>query len=331
MNGPGSEVAVVVIGRNEGRRLERCLKTVTQQSDRVVYVDSGSTDNSVAFAGSLGIEVVELDMSIPFSAGRARNAGFLHVCRSFPGTRFVQFLDGDCELAGGWLEKGHAFLEQHSEAAIVAGRVREHWPEKSVYNRICDLEWQTAAGRVAGCGGIFMVRVPVFQELGGFNPSVVAGEEPEFCYRLRQQGWVIYRIDQVMALHDADMTRFSQWWRRAVRGGYAYAHCCRLHGLEPERFRVRECARIWFWGAVLPVAAILLSCLISPVWSLLSALYPVQVARAFFRLAGRGLDGKTRGVIALLSVVEKWPQWQGQVRFIWQSATGQLPVIIEYK
>jgi hypothetical protein len=43
-----------VIGRNEGDRLKSCLQSLVPACDRVVYVDSGSTDDSVTFARSLG-------------------------------------------------------------------------------------------------------------------------------------------------------------------------------------------------------------------------------------------------------------------------------------
>ena len=69
-------IGVVVIGRNEGQRLERCLRSLAQGADKVMYVDSGSTDGSLQLAANLGVEVLALDMSTPFTAARARNEGF---------------------------------------------------------------------------------------------------------------------------------------------------------------------------------------------------------------------------------------------------------------
>src|SRR5689334_4384058 len=69
-------IGVVAIGRNEGERLRVCLESALRASPDVVYVDSGSTDGSVAMAKQLGVHVVELDLTIPFTAARARNAGF---------------------------------------------------------------------------------------------------------------------------------------------------------------------------------------------------------------------------------------------------------------
>ena len=64
-------IGVVAIGRNEGDRLRVCLTSALRDSNHVVYVDSGSTDGSVAMVRELGATVVELDLSIPFTAARA--------------------------------------------------------------------------------------------------------------------------------------------------------------------------------------------------------------------------------------------------------------------
>src|SRR5947209_8677700 len=95
-------LGVVIIGRNEGQRLVRCLKSLSVNVDDVVYVDSGSTDGSVEHATKMGVVVLSLDMSRPFTAARARNEGFATLIARKPKTSVVQFLDGDCELVGSW-------------------------------------------------------------------------------------------------------------------------------------------------------------------------------------------------------------------------------------
>src|SRR5947207_307333 len=60
-------LGVVVIGRNEGDRLRTCLSAVAGRNLPVVYVDSGSTDGSVATARGLGADVVALDLTTPFT------------------------------------------------------------------------------------------------------------------------------------------------------------------------------------------------------------------------------------------------------------------------
>jgi glycosyltransferase involved in cell wall biosynthesis len=212
-------LGIVVIGLNEGERLIRCLDSISGLYP-VVYVDSGSTDGSIEFARRTGIEVVELDRSIPFTAARARNQGFKRISEILPNIDFVQFVDGDCEIILGWFDTATSLMREERGISVVCGRLRERFPEHSIYNRLCDIEWNKPAGEVTACGGIAMYRVTDFIQVGGFDPSVAAGEEPELCARLRQLGGKIYRMPNEMALHDAAISHFSQWWRRAVRSGY---------------------------------------------------------------------------------------------------------------
>ena len=178
--------------------------------------------------------MVELDLKRPFTAGRARNEGFATLSAAHPELAFVQFVDGDCEIDPGWLNRGLREMETRSDLAVVCGRRRERDTQASIYNRLCDMEWDTPVGEAGACGGDALFRVQAFRDVGGFRAELVAGEEPELCARLRARGWKVLRIAAEMTRHDAAMTRFGQWWRRNVRAGHAYAECCRLHRVSPH-------------------------------------------------------------------------------------------------
>lgn len=292
-----AHVGLVVIGRNEGERLRVCLTSVVGLVGNVLYVDSGSTDDSVAMARSIGVHVINLDMSVPFTAARARNEGWRALLTLAPDLEFIQFVDGDCELISGWLGVASEFLSGNCGYAVVSGRLYERYPEASVYNRLCDIEWNAPIGDSDACGGIAMMRVVALRCVEGFNPVLIAGEEPELCLRLRGAGWKIRRVASDMAFHDAAMFHFSQWWKRSKRAGYAYAHGAWLHGAPPERHYVRETKRALFWGICLPSAVLFCTVFFSPWILFLLALYPIQVLRmthlpggwvqAFFLLLGK--------------------------------------------
>ena len=161
------------------------LASVAGQGTTVVYVDSNSTDGSVDLAGAMGADVVELDMSQPFTMARGRNAGWARLDEINPDIRFVQFIDGDCELITGWLELAYEVLESRPEVAVVCGRRRERYPERSMYNRLADIEWNSPIGEAKYCGGDAMIRVEALRQIGGYNPTLIAGEEPDLCVRLR--------------------------------------------------------------------------------------------------------------------------------------------------
>lgn len=316
-------MGLVVIGRNEGERLRACLESITHQFRHAVYVDSGSTDGSVALAKAMGAHVMELDRSRPFSAARARNEGWRALLHIAPGVEFVQFIDGDCAVVSDWIEKAEAFLRSHPHVAAVAGRLRERFPDVSVYNRLCDIEWDGPLGDVDACGGIVMMRVAALQEVDGFREDLIAGEEPELCVRLRKAGWTIHRLEADMAWHDAAMTRFGQWWKRTVRGGYAFAEGAWLHGAPPECHWVKETLRAMLWGAAFPVGILCLALFVSS-WALLLLLvYPLQVARL-----ARGPGGWTG---AKFLVMGKFAEAWGAIKFYCDLLLQRRQSLIEYK
>ncbi|MFK0310283.1 glycosyltransferase family 2 protein [Pseudomonas sp. NPDC090233] len=321
-------IGVVVIGRNEGLRLERCLASLAGRADKVVYVDSGSTDGSPARAAALGVEVLALDMTLPFTAARARNEGFACLQKHLPSVRHVQFVDGDCEVNADWLAKAQVFLDAHPQVAVVCGRRRERFPQHSVYNLLCDLEWDTPLGEAKACGGDALMRVDAFVAVAGYRPELIAGEEPELCVRLRAAGWKVWRLGAEMTLHDAAMTRFGQWWRRSLRAGYAYAEGASLHGAPPERHWLRESRRAWLWGLGIPLSIVLVSMLLGPWWLLLLLIYPLQAAR----LARRGgRSARENWLQAVFLVLGKFPEMFGQVKFWLNKFAAGKPVLIEYK
>lgn len=323
-------IGIVVIGRNEGDRLVKCLHSAIKQADNIVYVDSGSTDGSIAMASSLGVDIVELDLAQPFTAGRARNEGYFYLIQKYPHLELVQFIDGDCELVPGWLATALPTLIPQADLAIACGRRRERFPEQSIYNRLCDLEWNTPVGEAKACGGDFLVKVSAFNQVQGFNPSLIAGEEPELCIRLRQAGWKILRIDAEMTLHDAQMLTFTQWWKRALRGGYAYAEGSWLYGQTPERHWVKEARSIWLWGAILPSMLLILFPLTNGLSLGLILLYAIAIYRVFIYLQHQGLKQQNALCYAIHCVLSKFPQTQGQIQFHWSRLTGKPQAIIEY-
>jgi GT2 family glycosyltransferase len=322
-------LGVVVIGRNEGDRLKRCLDSLSGLMSHTVYVDSGSTDDSLAMSLGRGARVVELDTRVPFTAARARNEGYRKLMELHPSLEYVFFVDGDCEVAAGWASAAVQFFEEHPRVAAVWGRVRELHPERSIYNLLCDMEWSAfPVGEIGACGGNAVMRVKAFSQVNGFNPRLICGEEPELCVRLRKLDWLIWHVATEMTLHDASLIRFSQWWTRAVRSGYAYSQGAYLHGKPPERHWVVESRRIWLWGLWIPLSTLAGALLIRP-WVLLTLLvYPLQVARIAVKDGRPTARSWLRGGALILG---KFPETLGQLKFTRDRLRNVESPIIEYK
>jgi GT2 family glycosyltransferase len=320
-------IGVVVIGRNEGDRLVKCLESVKSSVDNIVYVDSGSTDGSIAAAEKYTQAIVTLDLNRAFTAARARNEGFAALTASRSDIRFVQFVDGDCILDPGWLAAAYAFIESQRNIAVVCGRRREQFPSASIYNQLCDIEWDTPVGETRSCGGDSLVRAAAFEAVGGFRPGLIAGEEPELCLRLREAGWKIWRIDAEMTRHDAAMKRFSQWWARSVRGGYAYAEVSWIHRSSPARIWRRETLRTIFWAGLLPMAICVCGLFYPPALAAI-LVYPLQVCRIAFK---RGAYSSLSWTYALFVTMAKFAEFEGIAKFYWRLSRRAPAVLIEYK
>ena len=315
-----NSVGIVIIGRNEGERLRRCLTSVHPTQSLVVYVDSGSTDGSTLLATQMGAHVVELDTSQPFTAARGRNTGFQRLIEIVPDIRFVQFVDGDCEIIDGWLDIAHEFLQSNQQYAIVCGRLHERYPEKSIYNRLCDIEWNGPVGDIQASGGIFMVRCEAYLDVGGMNVSIRAGEEPEMCLRLRKNGWLVHRLGFSMAWHDADITTFRQWWSRAVRNGFGAAavyHNTYGQVFAPQVMRARHWTATWLLTLMIIAGfSSKLSCSALPLLMfLIVGIYPLQILRMTMVSwkAGQDLQGALSHSFFIM--LSKWPEFYGQLLF----------------
>lgn len=320
--GPSSrprDIGVVVIGRNEGERLRRCLHSIDTAEHPVVYVDSASTDGSVALARACGVEVVELDMSIPFTPSRARNVGFAELRRRFEGVRWVQFVDGDCELIAGWLSAARDFMSNRERVVAVRGRLRERFPERSIYNRLLDDAVELPDSEIDACGGIVMMRCDAFEASGGFRADLFVGEERELCRRLRLSDGQIWRINRAMAWHDLDMMHFHQWWRRTKRTGFSNAQGMHLFGAD-DRSVGRHVWRAVAWAAVLPAVILAATWAFGAAALVALLLYPLQVLRMTLSMSGRFSHRLASATFLMLG---KFPELLGQIQF-W---TSRQPVV----
>lgn len=331
MHPPSPRFGVVAIGRNEGERLERCLASLASSGAPVAYVDSGSTDGSVAHALSRGCAVVVLDPAIPFTAARARNEGLARLLELHPELEFVQFLDGDCEVAPGWLARAVAELSSEPGVGAVCGRLRERFRERTVYNRLCDIEWDGPPGETSACGGNSMMRIRAVQAAGGWDATVIAGEDDEVCVRIRRAGFRILRIDAEMGLHDAAMTKASQWWRRAVRAGHCFAQGFAMHGGPPERLWLRKNLSILFNAVAVPLVALGAAWPTGGLSLLLLAWYPVSVFRTYRSSLRRGLPARDAWAWAISCWLSNVPNLVGVAKYVAARLRRRPERIIEYK
>jgi cellulose synthase/poly-beta-1,6-N-acetylglucosamine synthase-like glycosyltransferase len=327
-------VSVVVIGRNEGERLRRCLQSVSAMmrpdfDAEVIYVDSGSIDGSVDLAAAAGAHTISLDPERP-SAALGRNAGW----RAANGS-IVLFLDGDTILHPSFVTASLSEF-RNEEIAVVWGHRREIHPEHSFYNRMLDLDWIYAPGPTKYCGGDALFRRRVLERTGGFDEALVAGEEPELCRRIAALGHTILHVDRPMTGHDLNITQFQQYWKRSTRAGHAFAEVSERFKGSPQPFWTAESMRNRNRAITLTIllcAGVTLSLWLKDPW-------PIVLVCAIFLLLGLRSAWKARWKtddwVALLlygfhSHIQQIPIYIGQLQYRWNRRRGKRSVLFEYK
>ena len=330
-------VGVVVIGRNEGLRLQRCIASLPSDS-QIVYVDSGSTDGSADYAAKAGCAVTKLDIQLPFTAARGRNAGIFYLQSQDTPPEYIQMIDGDCMLDNSWIERAVIALDTNPKLACVFGRRREIDAKASMYNRLCDDEWNVPVGFIESCGGDALFRTSALIGVSGYRDSLIAGEEPDLCLRMQQKGWLIERISGEMTQHDAAITSIRQWWLRAVRAGHAYAEHVWIHRSVAFHSWKVQLLRIFFWGIAMPVAAVgaVVSVALhyiagTTMLALILMLYIFQFSRLFWRSRKGGYSWPDASKVAGLTLLGKLAEARGVMKFALRKIFGDASRIIEYK
>lgn len=329
------QLSVVIIGRNEGERLERCIRSVQAMNAppaamEIIYVDSDSTDGSPARAKALGARVEVVYPSKP-AAAIGRNAGW-----RLAQAPLILFLDGDTILHPDFVKIAQSYLQDHPEVAIVWGHRRELYPQASIYQRAIDLDWIYPVGLTEFCGGDALMRREIIETVGGYNPLLIAGEEPEMCARIRARGYQILHIDQPMTLHDLAIHRGSQYWRRAIRTGHAYAEISNLLRNTATPLWEREAHKNLIHAAAW--LTILIAGFSGALW--FHAWWPILLSlgllvslslRSAWKARWKSANRWTWLLYGLHSQFQHIPVAVGQLSYYYHRWRGQRQRLIEYK
>jgi glycosyltransferase involved in cell wall biosynthesis len=327
------KLSVVVIGRNEGQRLARCFESIarieTAGIREVIYVDSGSTDRSAELASRHGALSVIIHPERP-TAAVGRNTGWRRAASDL-----ILFLDGDTVLHPNFPRVACEALSMDDSIGAVWGHRREMHPARSFFNRVLDLDWIYPPGFTEFCGGDVLMRRTALVETGGFDEGLIAGEEPELCRRIRARGFKILHIDEPMTLHDLEITHWSQYWKRAIRTGHAYAEIsARFRNSNDALWSSEQKAnvkRFSWWAisfAVAVIASVRLGLIPFAFWITLLLLLSLRSA---WRARWKSDDLFTLLLYGIHSQLQQVPIFIGQLRYALDRNRGSSSRLIEYK
>jgi hypothetical protein len=253
---PIRRVSFVVPVKNDAGRLKRCLESIRGNPHGAVAVeilvaDNGSTDASSEVAQSAGARVLRLpDIGVSELRNRAAAAA---------SGELLAFVDADHVITSSWIASAvDAVSEERVGAtgAIYSAPPDGTWVQR-LYGALRGRTTRRADAVWLGSGNL-VVRRTAFEAVHGFDSSLEACEDVDFCQRLRAAGWRIVADPRLESLHLGDPPTVGALFRA-------------------ERWRGRDNLRVSFRGpmtwrdlpsVVIPV--IDLACLGLLLWGLLT-------------------------------------------------------------
>jgi len=304
-------ISVVVIGINISEKVVNCLKSVKKSNYpnlEIIYVDGGSSDDSVKKVRKLGnIKIIELKQENP-APGRQRNEGWKNSKADL-----VQFLDGDTILDPDWLI--NAIYEIKDKKVAVCGYRRELYPNKNFYNFITDFDWGKSVGEIENIGGDILIKKSVLYECEGFDNNLIAGENSELSFKIKDKGYSIIRIDRNMTNH-AELNNFKRYFWRIFRHGYGHAEVAIKFYKKNNTKLLNNFIKSSIKAIFTPLF-ILLAIISKNIYFLFfSILLNTKTILLFFSLKKKGLNNKYSSIYVIHSFFLVYPLTLGMLRYI---------------
>ncbi len=225
----GPFLSVVVPARNSADTIAECLRSLRrhlpQTCSEVIVVDNGSSDGTGRIAREEGARVIEAPGVF---VSEVRNVG----ARQATGDgELLGFIDSDCTITPGWYQAAVALLESDRTIGVAGSRhvIPENpsWVEEVWFRSHRSMERKDPLDVAYIPAGNLVVRKKVFRQVGGFDPTMETGEDPDLCNRIGSAGFRIVEWDAIRCVHLGEpkslvqVFRRERWHGRGVRLRYA--------------------------------------------------------------------------------------------------------------
>ena len=192
-------ISVIVIGKNEGKRLITCMESIHDAlhilSHEIIYVDSRSTDESIQHAKACGARCFVLSDE-QTTAGLGRYVG----AREARG-EYLLFLDGDMQLEKGFCEKAMMAMASRSYDGCTGIRRDIYLKNGEVAGENPNYFGCTQERIVPEFGGALFIKKEALEKAGGWSPDTIACEEAELHARLKAHKLTIAELPVNMITH----------------------------------------------------------------------------------------------------------------------------------
>ena len=232
------DVSIILVCWNNKSYLEPCLQSLydanTQFRFETIVVDNGSTDGSQAMLNEKfpAVKIIQNDSNVGLS--KASNQGI-----ETTSGKYVLLLNNDTIVNGPSLNSMVAFLDSHSDAGAVGGRLlnpdgsfqagyavfstlkeeifiatrvgeynKKGYPSHYDTDQIKPVGWLSSA--------CLMLRRTALDQVGLLDEEYfIYGDEADLQYRLNQSGWKVYYLPDATTIHYGGRS-MDRWRRRKM-------------------------------------------------------------------------------------------------------------------
>ena len=204
------KLAFVILTKNSGRTLEKCLEAVAKLKGEfepeVIIVDAGSTDNTLKIVEKYR---EELSVKVLYDGGRglgyARDIGW-----RASSAEYIVMLDSDVIVNRNFLRRAVELLQQDEKLGAISAKLKpisldKGWlgkfQEKNLAIYLHHLDPPYPAEAVALHTACTVFKREVLEKVGGFDAYFnLAKEDSDVSYRIRKAGYKLSYLN-IYALH----------------------------------------------------------------------------------------------------------------------------------
>jgi mycofactocin glycosyltransferase len=234
-------ISVIIPTRDRKDVIIECLDSVFDQDyqkDRieVIVVDDGSVDGTDAVLSGYPCRVI----THPESRGQSccRNAG-----AAIAQGEILAFLDSDCVASPLWLKELTPSFEWEEVGAVggfvdgyfegsTLDRYEKTFSSLNMGKRVLNDGDDSSTLYVPTCN--LLVRRSVYEKVGGIAEDMRVGEDVDFCWRMRKEGYRLIYIPYGPVKHKHRNTLTTMLKRRAEYGTSEAV----LYGLHDEKKKI---------------------------------------------------------------------------------------------
>ena len=226
-----ASLSVVIPTRGFSQSLNRCVRTLARQwspdfDGEIIIVDDGSGNS---------FEEVLLDQMVPVRLVRIGQNSGPGACRNRgvaeSKSTWIAFVDDDCLLPWGWLQRVSRLCSSYQQPCLVGGRISathpRNWFSQATEDLVLNPSLQDNTWHIVTANAV--VHRAAWLSVEGFDPRfrTAGGEDWDFSARVSQAGFDVIYDPDLWCYHENPRS-FGPFLERAVRYGTAHALWLRI-------------------------------------------------------------------------------------------------------